>query len=159
MHRWIGQSVAVPVPLHLDDDITARSVLELQRAAYAVEARLIGSDEIPGLHETLEDLQGTKETFIGVFDGADLIGVLSYEATAGVLDICRLAVAPSSARRGFGEQLVRWILDAVPRPVTIVSTGSDNAPAVALYAKLGFVAVGEEAVVPGLVVTHFEIRR
>ena len=51
------------------------------------------------------------------------------------------------------------MLELVPRPLTVVSTGSANAPAVGLYEKLGFVAVGREEVVPGLVVTHFELHR
>ena len=51
------------------------------------------------------------------------------------------------------------VLELAPRPLTVVSTGSDNAPAVALYEKLGFAAVGREEVALGLVFTHFELHR
>jgi ribosomal protein S18 acetylase RimI-like enzyme len=145
--------------LDLGDEATAASVLALQRAAYAVESELIGSDAIPGLHESLEDLRDSPEEFAGVVDDGELVAALAYEVTLEVLDISRLVVAPSAFRRGLGERLVRWVLDAVPRPITIVSTGSRNAPAIALYAKLGFTEVGRAEPVPGLPVTRFELRR
>ncbi len=148
-----------PVRLDLDDDVTSVSVLALQRAAYAVEARLIGSDAIPALRETLGELRRAPEQWIGCGSGPELVAALAYLETPEVLDISRLMVSPAAARRGFGERLVRSILELVPRPMTIVSTGSANAPAVALYRKLGFDAVGEEEVRPSLTVTHFERRR
>jgi ribosomal protein S18 acetylase RimI-like enzyme len=145
--------------LDLRDVDDARSVLALQRAAYAVEARLIGSDEIPGLHESIEGLRESPEAFVGVLDDEELVAALAYEATPDVLDISRLVVAPAAFRRGLGEQLVRWVLDEIPRATTIVSTGSKNAPAMALYVKLGFVEVGHHEPVPGLQVTRFELHR
>ena len=115
--------------LDLSDDTTAASVLALQRVrAYAVEAELIGSEAIPGLHESLEELRDSPEEFAGIFDDGELVAALAYEVAPEVLDISRLVVAPSAFRRGLGEQLIRWVLDAVPRPITIVSTGSRNAP-------------------------------
>ena len=147
---------SAPVRLELDD-ITLVSVLALQRAAYAVEAQLIGSDALPALHETLGDLRRASDQWIGIRTDVELVGALAFLATHEVLDISKLVVAPQAFRQGLGERLVREILDLVPRPKTIVSTGSANAPAVALYRKLGFDAVGEEEVVPGLTVTHFEL--
>ena len=46
-----------------------------------------------------------------------------------------------------------------PRSATVVSTGSKNAPAIALYEKLGFTEIGRTEPVPGLSVTRFELRR
>jgi ribosomal protein S18 acetylase RimI-like enzyme len=145
--------------LDLGDVAVADSVIALQRSAYAVEAKLIGSDAIPGLHESVEELRASSEEFVGIYVDDDLVGVLAYEATSDLLDISRLVVAPSAFRRGLGEQLVRWALDAVPRPRSVVSTGSKNAPALALYAKLGFTEVDRSEPVPGLSVTRFELRR
>jgi ribosomal protein S18 acetylase RimI-like enzyme len=147
-----------PVRLDLDDDVTLVSVLSLQRAAYAVEAELIDSDAIPALHETLGGLRRAPEQWIGIRRDAELVAALAFVVTAEVLDISKLVVSPSVARQGLGERLVREILDLVPRPTTVVSTGAANAPAVALYRKLGFAAVGDEEIVPGLTVTHFELR-
>jgi len=47
-----AQSVSEPVLLDLADEGIARSVLALQREAYAVEAELIAADGIPQLSET-----------------------------------------------------------------------------------------------------------
>ncbi|MET7290500.1 hypothetical protein [Streptomyces sp. NPDC005573] len=48
------RSFAEPVRLDLSDPDTLRHLWDLQRASYAVEARLIGFDGIPPLHESLE---------------------------------------------------------------------------------------------------------
>ncbi len=149
----------VPVALDLADDTELRAVVELQRAAYAVEAQLVGSDAIPALRETPEELRAAPERWIGTYDDGELVAALVYLATPAVLDVSKLVVAPAAARRGHGERLVRRVLDLVPRPTTVVSTGAANVPAVALYRKLGFRAVGDEEAVPGLTVTHFELHR
>ena len=100
------------------------------------------------------------EQWIGIRSDVELVAALVFLETAEVLDISKLV---RRARRGApgtgGASCVREILDLVPRPTTVVSTGAANAPAVALYRKLGFDAVGDEEVVPGLTVTHFELRQ
>jgi ribosomal protein S18 acetylase RimI-like enzyme len=144
------------IPLDLADDVTAVSVLSVQRAAYAAEAELIEFDGIPGLHETLDELRRSEEHWIGIFEEGQLVAALAYEVTPEILDISRLVVSPAAARRGFGLQLVNTVLDTVSRPTTIVSTPSANIPALALYSKLGFRDVREEEVVPGLTVTYLQ---
>ncbi|HET9655743.1 MAG TPA: GNAT family N-acetyltransferase, partial [Kineosporiaceae bacterium] len=70
----------------------------------------------------------------------------------GLLDIERLVVHPDHFRRGHARALLAAL---PPSPVTVVSTGRDNAPARALYLGLGFRPVGDAEVVPGLWVTRF----
>ncbi len=69
----------LPVPLDLADEAIARSVLELQRESYAVEAGLIGSDGIPQLTETLEELRAAGLEWLGTFDEAGLTGAVSWK--------------------------------------------------------------------------------
>jgi len=127
-------------PLDLSNPQLAQSVLAIQRPAYQIEANLIGFQDIPALSDTVEDLMNSKETFIGYYEDDDLLGVLSYEDTEELVDICRLVIAPASFRKGIGRQLVEYVLHEVcgPRDV-VVSTGQKNVPAVTLYKKLGFV--------------------
>jgi hypothetical protein len=66
-------------PLDLADAGIAARVLELQRRSYAVEARLIGSDRIPPLHESLEELQACGETFLGAYVDDRLAAVVSWK--------------------------------------------------------------------------------
>lgn len=140
--------------LDVDDDL-AREIQALQREAYAVEAALIGSDGIPALTETLEDLRGTGETWLGCFDAAGLSGAVAWKLLDdGTVDICRLVVAPRAFRGGVATAL----LDELDRRYLghrmIVSTGSANEPALALYRRRGFRPVRQREAAPGLMVTE-----
>jgi ribosomal protein S18 acetylase RimI-like enzyme len=140
-----------PVELDLADEPVARSVLTLQRNAYAVEAALIGSDGIPQLTETLDELQAAGERWLGLSDDDGLAGAVSWrEQPDGTIDIHRLVVAPRAFRRGLATTLLDALDERYPDRPMVVSTGRDNAPARELYRRRGFVVVREREVVPGL---------
>jgi ribosomal protein S18 acetylase RimI-like enzyme len=144
-------------PLDLADAEVAAVVLELQRRSYAVEARLIGSDRLPPLHESFEELQTCEETFLGAYVDGQLAAVVSWKFDGATIDIHRLAVDPDSFRRGVGAALVRAALGSEPEARrAIVQTGAANEPAKELYRGEGFAAVGEREVLPGLWITQFE---
>lgn len=145
--------------LDLADRATADEVLSLQRRAYRVEAELIGSDGIPPLRETLEELQASGETFLGAFVEGRLTGAVSWKLENGTLDLHRLVVDPSQFRGGIGTALVRAAFGAEPAAErAIVQTGVDNEPARRLYLREGFTERDEIEVAPGLRVTRFEKR-
>ena len=128
---------------------------ELQRAAYAVEAALLGDDRIPPLHESLQALRSSPLSWLGAFEGDALVGAAAVAETTGELDVHRLVVAPSHHRRGIGRLLVSEVLRrAGDRPV-LVATGRDNVPARRLYERTGFVPDGEDEVLPGLWVSRY----
>ena len=134
----------------------AERLLLVQQAAYAAEAELMGVDGIPPLHETVEELlEAEHQRWLGRFEGPTLVGGLAWEedGAAGVV-LSRMIVAPSAWRRGHATALLD-AFDALVdgRPVTL-STGSANAPALALYAARGFVVVGEEEIGPGVGLTR-----
>lgn len=134
-------------------------LLALQRVAYAVEARLIGFDGIPPLHETAEELRACGEYFLGVRSTDALLGAVSWQREAdGVLDICRLVVAPTAHRGGVATALLD-ALDALERPHrTVVSTGTANGPARALYRRRGFAETATVEIAPGVTITELERR-
>lgn len=137
------------------DDAIARDVLALQRAAYAVEAALIGSDGIPALTETLEHLRGAGETWLGAFDAAGLCGAIAWQQLDDdTIDICRLVVAPRAFRGGVATALLDELDRRHPAAPMIVSTGSANAPALELYRRRGFREVRQREAAPGLMVTE-----
>lgn len=152
--RW---SFAEPVRLDLSDPGTLRLLWDLQRVSYTVEARLIGFDGIPPLYESLEQLSACDESFLGVRDELRLVGAVAWTRLPnGALDICRLVVHPVAHRRGVATALLD-ALDAIePAELTIVSTGTANLPAVALYRRRGFVPVGKRQIAPGVTVTLLE---
>jgi ribosomal protein S18 acetylase RimI-like enzyme len=148
---------AEPTRLDPADPDTLRQLWDLQRASYAVEARIIGFDGIPPLHESLEQLRACGESFLGIREGPRLIGAVSWTRLPnGAVDICRLVVHPDAHRRGIGTALLD-ALDAIePARLTIVSTGTANLPALALYRRRGFAPVGEREIAPGVTITLLE---
>jgi ribosomal protein S18 acetylase RimI-like enzyme len=143
--------------LDLADPATLRQLWELQRAAYAVEAQLIGFDGIPPLRESLDELRDCGEFFLGVPDAVALAGAVSWtRPDPDTLGICRLVVHPQAHRRGIATTLLD-ALDAIePAELTVVSTGTGNGPALALYRRRGFTPVGERPIAPGVTITLLE---
>jgi 8-oxo-dGTP pyrophosphatase MutT (NUDIX family)/GNAT superfamily N-acetyltransferase len=144
------------IEISLSHIITAAEVLDLQRKSYIIEAELIGTNEIPPLKETLEQLQNCGETFIGYYIENRLAGAVSYKMEAGTLDIHRVMVHPDFFRRGIAAKLTTHI-QSLEKAATkvIVSTGAANQPAVRLYEKLGFQRTEDSVVGNGLVIANF----
>lgn len=134
------------------------AVHALQRASYEVESALIGTREIPGLREPIEELAASREVFWGCFEGVRLAGVIATEDNGGTdtargeapcVRISRLAVDPAFFRRGVGRRLVRFVVDDYGRGrsrVVQVSTGAANAPGRLLYESEGFRLIRERVV-------------
>jgi ribosomal protein S18 acetylase RimI-like enzyme len=147
------------VHLDLSDTEIATALLALQRQAYEVEAGLIGSNDIPPLHETLQALQSCGETFLGALLEGSIVGAISWRVFDETIDLHRLIVDPLHFRRRIGVTLVRAALAAEPSVTrATVQTGADNEPAKALYLREGFELTDEVEIVPGLRVARFSKR-
>ncbi len=147
------------VSLDLSDTGIATELLELQRRAHKVEAVLIGSRELPPLVETLDELQSSGETFLGVLVGGRIAGAVSYRFLGDTIDLHRLVVDPTRFRGGMGTALVRAALAAEPSALrAIVQTGANNNPAKALYRREGFEETDVLEVAPGVRVARFSKR-
>jgi ribosomal protein S18 acetylase RimI-like enzyme len=145
-------AISIRAP-NVDDAAIAARLLEIQHAAYRVEADLIGYDGIPQLGETVNDLQTQPINWLAAFDDGTIVGAVGFvPGPDGSCDIDRLVVDPSRTRRGIGRALVEVLLD---RPLVTVSTGARNEPACALYESLGFHRTGEREVAPGITVVEF----
>ncbi|GAA4232397.1 GNAT superfamily N-acetyltransferase [Streptosporangium album] len=138
-----------------DNGALGRDLLAIQHAAYAVEAKIIGDDRIPPLHETLEELCAERLTWLGAFDGDRLVGAVAWSETAQAVDIDRLVVDPGAHRRGIGGALVREVMARAGDRQIIVATGKANVPARTLYERLGFGEVEDVEVIPGLWITRY----
>lgn len=82
----------------------AGALLEVQHAAYAVEAGLIGDERIPPLHENLEELQNAPLQWLAAFADGALVGAVAWREDRSEVDIDRLLVAPSAHRRGWDQR-------------------------------------------------------
>lgn len=142
-------------PLDLSNRADAERVLEIQKRAYRIEADLIGFDGIPPLHESLDEMMAQPLCWLGVRAGEQIVAALGYTLVDGTCDIDRLVVDSDHFGRGYASVLVGALLH---HPYIIVSTGTENVPARRLYEKLGFQAVGEVEIAPGVTVTRYERR-
>ncbi|MEU3064383.1 GNAT family N-acetyltransferase [Streptomyces subrutilus] len=150
-------------PLDLADAATAAAVHRIGRAAYGVEAELIGFDGIPALRESLAELRARPLHWLGAMsaEGA-LAGFLAWArepdgpVRGGPVRVDRLCVDPARFRRGVASLLLEHALAGVfaDRPV-VVATGAANAPALRLYERLGFVRGADFSPVPGLRMASF----
>ena len=122
-----------------------------------MEAELIGFDGIPALQESLEELRDCGESFLGLHDETGLAGAVSWvRLPDGTVDICRLMVHPRAHRRGIATVLLDSLDRAEPAQRAVVSTGTANHPALALYKRRGFIAVGTRMVAPATSITILE---
>ncbi|MBD8014823.1 GNAT family N-acetyltransferase [Microbacterium sp. APC 3898] len=135
----------------------AQEILEIQLPAYGIEAELMDFYEIPQLHETAIDIQNSGELFVG-FQEEELMGVVSYKMVDGLVDIHRLIVNPAYFRRGIGKRLLEYLLKRYKGYEFIVSTGTANKPAIALYQAFGFQEQRKVEVAPGIECTVFGLR-
>jgi ribosomal protein S18 acetylase RimI-like enzyme len=147
----------VPAVIVLDacqSEVAAR-IVELQWAAYAVEADLIGFRDIPPLLENADDVAGLDIEMLGAVEPQRLVAIVGYRRSAEVVDIDRLAVHPSAFRRGIATALLD-ALHARERDATTftVSTGALNTPAIQLYRAAGYELVGHEEVSDGLIIVR-----
>lgn len=88
--------------------------------------------------ERLARLGGT----LAAFDGARLLGFLTYVDHAPVRWVGNVAVSPDARGRGVGARLVDAVVDAPGRGIRTVGLYSVE-KAVTLYARAGFTPAGE----------------
>lgn len=140
------------IPLDPDDQDVATRVVEIQRAAYQVEADLIGFDGIPQLTESVDEVRlRTSMQWRGAVHDGELVGIIAWEESADEIDIDRLAIDPNAARQGHGRRLIQ----SVPSDrVTLVATGAKNLPALSLYESMGFEHIGKTELAPGVFLAH-----
>lgn len=146
------------IKLNLQEDSTVDELWSIQHKAYRLEAELIGFREIPPLMETRDMLRRSGEDFYGCFDdNGDLMGaVATEEESPGKLTFTRMMVSPDFFRKGVAGNLLEYVFKLYDRMEQfIVSTGKLNVPAVSLYIKYGFVAIGSEEVAPGVELIEF----
>ena len=135
-------------PLDVSEPDHARRIVEIQRAAYTIEASLMGFDGIPQLHESeLDVMRRTDLRWAGAWEEDLLVGVIASALDGPLVDIDRLAVDPGFSRRGHGRRLVQF---ACGDREAVVSTGAANAPARSLYESLGFTIEKSRPVAPGI---------
>lgn len=115
-------------------------------AAAAIEACAPEAWTAGQLTEELAAQQagGAPRLFVAAGE-AGLLGLAVYQLAAGEANLCTLTVAPAARRQGVGRALLEQSLAALKAEGAcscFLEARASNAPARALYGRLGFARVG-----------------
>lgn len=118
----------------------ADAVLAVQRAAFAIEARLYEEPSLPPLLESREQLVADLERSRGLvaLEGERLVGSVRVRVDGVSLHIARLSVAPDRQGRGLGALLLAQAEELVPAKEALLFTGHLSASNLRLYARAGY---------------------
>ena len=130
------------------DRATAERIHAIQLAAYSQEAELLEAASFPPLERTVDDVERSDDRFLGAYLDGKLVGIAALEGdpASGSLLISSLVVLPAYQRKGVARSLLAAVGGTFPAHTLVVATGAKNAPALALYAGLGFVEVRRKIV-------------
>jgi predicted N-acetyltransferase YhbS len=125
----------------------AAAVLDVQRAAFGLEALLYDDTDLPPLRESVAELVADLDRCLGLVavDGDQLVGSVRVRVDGRSLHIGRLAVAPDRQGRGLGSLLLARAEGVAPASEALLFTGHLSASNLRLYANAGYV---EERRVP-----------
>ncbi len=91
------------------------------------------------------ELKNPLSYWLVAMDGEVLAGYIGSQSVCGEADMMNVAVSPNYRRQGIAQRLIEGLVAGLKqKEVTSLSleVRAGNAPAIALYAKLGFVQVG-----------------
>ncbi|WP_163528236.1 GNAT family N-acetyltransferase [Halobacillus ihumii] len=135
----------------------ARQILTVQIPSYREESRLLQTDRIPRLYDSVNDILSCDERFLGYFQRERLIGFISFKKKeVNLVDIHRLVVDPAYFRQGVAKSLLSSLFKKFPNSTFIVSTGKGNTPAQTLYENEGFIQTGVTQAAPNLWINHYK---
>lgn len=123
-------------------------ILRLQYLAYQSEAALFGSQDIPPLKQTLDEV--TEEFRRGVIlkmtDGSRIIGSVRAREQDGTVYIGKLMVHPAHQRKGHGSALLAAIESRFPGKRYALFTSTRSTGNLRLYQKRGYTEFARKAV-------------
>lgn len=91
------------------------------------------------------ELENRLSLWLVALDGDRAVGYVGSQTVLGETDMMNVAVHPDYRRRGIGEELILALIDGLKARDShslTLEVRASNAPAQALYEKLGFTQVG-----------------
>lgn len=137
-------------------------LLELQKEAYAAEARLYDDWTIAPLTETVEHLRDAIASAVVLTFAEDgvILGSVRGEAVADACRVGRLFVRPNRQGEGIGSALLSAIEAEFGNASRFeLFTGSRSAGNLRLYRRHGYVVTGETSPSPKLTLVFLEKAR
>lgn len=125
--------------LHHQESSAAKQIYQTFQVSYAVEARLLGSDDFPPLKRTVKDIMESNTSFYGYLKEGVLMAVMEIHINQTYIHIQSLTVDPLYFRQGIGNSLLNFAIDSFPSETYTVETGLGNIPAIRMYENFGFI--------------------
>lgn len=126
--------------------IRAMQPADLQAAA-AIEATAADAWSLQGLREELDNqLAGGPARLFVILEEDQPAGLAAFQLAAGEATLNTVTVDPARRGRGLGAALVRTALAELRRQgakFCFLEVREHNAPAIALYTRLGFCTAGK----------------
>ena len=91
------------------------------------------------------ELENELSFWLVALEGEHVAGYVGSQTVMGETDMMNVAVHPDFRRRGIAESLVNALVEALKAMEShclTLEVRASNAPAIALYEKLGFVDIG-----------------
>ena len=134
-------------------------ILQLQYLAYQNEAALFGTEDIPPLKQTIEDV--AEEFGNGIIlklieEDNTIVGSVRAKEEGGTAYIGKLMVHPDCRRHGFGRMLLTEIENYYPGMRYELFTSTRSIDNIRLYQKMGYSIFKQEPVTDELVFVYME---
>ena len=130
----------------LPDDL--EQILQLQYLAYQSEAALFGTQDIPPLKQTLEEVRDEYKNglILKLVSGGRIIGSVRAQEKGTTVFIGKLMVHPDFRRKGFGKRLLKEIESRFPNRWYELFTSTKSVDNIRLYRSLGYSKFREKSV-------------
>lgn len=133
-------------------------ILELQYLAYQTEAALFGTNDIPPLKQTLEEVKAEfwEGTIIIVKDGSKIIGSVRMKEKDNTVYIGKLMVHPDYRRKGTGSSLLAEVEKIYPHRRYELFTSTRSVDNIRLYKSLGYKIFDEKDITEDITFAYLE---
>ncbi|MCQ2437328.1 MAG: GNAT family N-acetyltransferase [Clostridia bacterium] len=133
-------------------------ILALQYLAYRSEAIIAGTDDIPPLKQTLEEVQAEYEvgTVFTVKDGERIVGSVRIKEKDGTVYVGKLMVHPDYRRRGIGTAMLQAVEKHCPNRRYELFTNTTSVSNIRLYTRLGYKIFAQREIRPGMTFVYLE---
>ncbi len=133
-------------------------ILELQYLAYQTEAALFGTNDIPPLKQTLEEVKAEfrEGTIIIVKDGCKIIGSVRMKERDNTVYIGKLMVHPDYRRKGIGSSLLSEVEKIYPLRRYELFTSTRSVDNILLYKSLGYKIFDEKDITEDITFVYLE---
>lgn len=134
-------------------------ILKLQYLAYQSEAALFGTDDIPPLKQTIEEVEDEYSNGIILKMHTDdnvIVGSVRAKKDKDTAYIGKLMVHPDYQCQGYGSKLLAEIEKSFPDSRYELFTSTRSVDNIRLYKKLGYKEFDEKKIDDELVFVYME---